>query len=118
MLAAEREITSGLNGGAARWRRPALAVYHALRRNTRSGSRRNIAAHYDLGNEFFELFLDPTLTYSSGIFETPEATMEEASIAKYERCVEARAAARRSRPRDWYWLGRIACTLRAPAAAA
>ena len=85
ILAAEREITSGLDGGAARWRRPALAMYHALRRNTKSGSRRNIAAHYDLGNEFFELFLDPTLTYSSGIFETPEATMEEASITKYER---------------------------------
>ena len=85
ILAAGREITSGLGGGAARWRRPALAMYHALRRNTKSGSQRNIAAHYDLGNEFFQLFLDPTLTYSSGIFETPEATMEEASIAKYER---------------------------------
>jgi cyclopropane-fatty-acyl-phospholipid synthase len=85
ILAAEREITSGLSGGAARWRRPALAMYHALRRNTKSGSKRNIAAHYDLGNEFFQLFLDPTLTYSSGIFETPKATMEEASIAKYER---------------------------------
>jgi cyclopropane-fatty-acyl-phospholipid synthase len=85
ILAAEREITSGLGGGAARWRRPVLAMFHALRRNTKSGSQRNIAAHYDLGNEFFQLFLDPTLTYSSGIFETPEATMEEASIAKYER---------------------------------
>jgi cyclopropane-fatty-acyl-phospholipid synthase len=60
-------------------------MFHALRRNTKSGSQRNIAAHYDLGNEFFQLFLDPTLTYSSGIFETPKATMEEASIAKYER---------------------------------
>jgi len=68
--------------------RPALALYHAMNRNTRSGSRRNIAAHYDLGNEFFELFLDPTLTYSSGIFETPDATMEQASIAKYERVCE------------------------------
>jgi cyclopropane-fatty-acyl-phospholipid synthase len=85
ILAAEREIASGLNGGTAGWRRPALALFHALRRNTKSGSQRNIAAHYDLGNEFFQLFLDPTLTYSSGIFETPETTMEEASIAKYER---------------------------------
>lgn len=85
ILAAESEITSGLDGGAARWRRPALTMFHALRRNTKSGSQRNIAAHYDLGNEFFQLFLDPTLTYSSGVFETPEATMEEASIAKYER---------------------------------
>lgn len=85
ILAAEREITSGLGGGTARWRRPALAMFHALRRNTKSGSQRNIAAHYDLGNEFFELFLDPTLTYSSGIFEAPESTMEEASTTKYER---------------------------------
>lgn len=85
ILAGAREMMRGLNGGAAGWRRPALAMFHALRRNTRSGSRRNIAAHYDLGNEFFELFLDPTLTYSSGIFETSEATMEEASTAKYER---------------------------------
>ncbi len=85
ILAAEREVTRGLNGGTASWRRPALSLLHSLRRNTRSGSQRNIAAHYDLGNEFFKLFLDPTLTYSSGIFEAPDATMEEASIAKYER---------------------------------
>jgi cyclopropane-fatty-acyl-phospholipid synthase len=49
------------------------------------GSRRNISAHYDLSNEFFSEFLDPTMTYSSGFFEHPNATMEEASIAKYER---------------------------------
>ena len=70
-----------LRAGAVR-RSPSTTRCAAIRG---SGSRRNIAAHYDLGNEFFELFLDPTLTYSSGIFETPEATMEEASIAKYER---------------------------------
>ena len=83
ILAQENE--GGVSVGAARWRKWGLSGLHALRRNTRSGSRRNIAAHYDLGNEFFELFLDPTLTYSSGIFETPESSMEEASIAKYER---------------------------------
>jgi cyclopropane-fatty-acyl-phospholipid synthase len=85
ILAVESGTTNGLNRGTARWRNPALAIFHALRRNTKSGSQRNIAAHYDLGNEFFQLFLDPTLTYSSGIFETPETTMEEASTAKYER---------------------------------
>jgi cyclopropane-fatty-acyl-phospholipid synthase len=74
-----------LDGGAARWRRLTLRGLHALRRNTRAGSRRNIAAHYDHSVSFFELFLDPTLTYSSGVFERPEATMEEASRAKYER---------------------------------
>ena len=54
-------------------------------RNTRSGSRRNIAAHYDLGNEFFELFLDETMMYSSALFKTPDDTLEQASRNKLER---------------------------------
>src|SRR5690606_1373140 len=53
-------------------------------RNSRDGSRRNIQAHYDLGNDFFALFLDPTMNYSCGIFESAEATMEQASIAKMD----------------------------------
>ncbi|MBO6514719.1 MAG: class I SAM-dependent methyltransferase, partial [Phycisphaerales bacterium] len=56
-----------------------------INRNTRSGSKRNIAAHYDLGNDFFELFLDETMTYSSGLFEHPDSTMKDASIAKLDR---------------------------------
>jgi cyclopropane-fatty-acyl-phospholipid synthase len=56
-----------------------------FRRNGRARSRRQIAAHYDLGNEFFAQFLDPTLTYSAGVFERPDATMEEASLAKIDR---------------------------------
>ncbi|MFI5316118.1 MAG: class I SAM-dependent methyltransferase [Myxococcota bacterium] len=60
-------------------------VAHRFRRNTGVGSRRNIRAHYDLGNDFFALFLDPTLTYSAGIFERETSTLEEASLAKYER---------------------------------
>jgi len=71
--------------GAARLLRPVLRVLHALRRNTRRGARRNIAAHYDLGNDFFALFLDPTWTYSCAVFERPEMTLEEAQTAKYER---------------------------------
>jgi cyclopropane-fatty-acyl-phospholipid synthase len=85
LMARNRAALEGLEAGAGRWARPGLALFHALRRNTRRGSRRNIAAHYDLGNEFFALFLDPTLTYSSGFFERADASMEEASIAKYER---------------------------------
>jgi cyclopropane-fatty-acyl-phospholipid synthase len=85
ILARNREALAGLDRGAARLARPALRALHALRANTRRGSRRNIAAHYDLGNDFFALFLDPTLTYSCGIFERPDATLEEASRAKYER---------------------------------
>ena len=58
---------------------------HFLRGNSVRGSRRNIAAHYDLSNDFFALFLDPTLTYSAGYFATPETDLQSASIAKYER---------------------------------
>jgi cyclopropane-fatty-acyl-phospholipid synthase len=85
ILALNRRTLERLDSGLVRWMRPSLALFRALRSNTRTGSRRNITAHYDLGNEFFELFLDPTLTYSSGIFEAPDATMEQASVAKYER---------------------------------
>jgi len=85
ILALNQRTVQDLQRGFARWIRPALSLFHALRSNTRAGSRRNIAAHYDLGNEFFSLFLDPTLTYSSGIFESDDATMEQASIAKYAR---------------------------------
>lgn len=61
------------------------ASLHALRSNTRPGSRRNIQDHYDLGNDLFALFLDSTMTYSSGIFQQPGDTMEQASITKLDR---------------------------------
>jgi cyclopropane-fatty-acyl-phospholipid synthase len=57
-------------------------------RNTRRRSRRDIAAHYDLGNELFELMLDPTMMYSCALFERPEMTLQEASLAKLERVCE------------------------------
>lgn len=56
-----------------------------LRANTRERSRERIAAHYDLGNELFARFLDETMMYSCGIFERPDATLHEASVAKLER---------------------------------
>src|SRR5690606_39959593 len=62
-----------------------LQGFHYLNRNTEKGSRRNIAAHYDLGNDMFELFLDPTMMYSSGIFPSDSASMEEASLYKLDR---------------------------------
>ena len=60
-------------------------LHHAFRRNTVSGSRLNIRFHYDLGTDFYSLFLDPTLTYSCGIFETPETSLEQAQLAKLDR---------------------------------
>jgi cyclopropane-fatty-acyl-phospholipid synthase len=65
-------------------------IAHRIRRNTRTGSRRNIAAHYDLGNDFYRLFLDETMTYSSAVFATPDQSLAEAQRNKY-RIVAANA---------------------------
>jgi cyclopropane-fatty-acyl-phospholipid synthase len=62
----------------------ALKVAHRLNRNTHKGSKENIAAHYDLGNEFFELFLDPTMMYSSAVFNNVGDSLEVASEAKLD----------------------------------
>lgn len=59
-------------------------LFHRLRANTRSGSRRNIAYHYDLSNEFFSLFLDETMTYSSAVFSREGEPLAEAQANKYE----------------------------------
>ena len=62
--------------------RALLKIFHWFNRNTREGSRKNISAHYDLGNAFFRLFLDPTMMYSSAIYPTAASTLEEASVHK------------------------------------
>lgn len=61
---------------------------HRLRRNSKAGSRRNIAFHYDLGNDFYRAWLDETMTYSSALFTRPGETLAEAQNAKYDRIVE------------------------------
>lgn len=87
------DLLDALEGGFARAATAAAALAHRLRRNSPSGAKANIRAHYDLGNEFFRLFLDPTLCYSSAVFERPGATLEEASTAKMERlCQKLRLA--------------------------
>jgi cyclopropane-fatty-acyl-phospholipid synthase len=60
-------------------------VYHARRKNTIEGSRKNISEHYDLGNDFYQLFLDKTMTYSSAIFTSPDQSLEDAQSEKYDR---------------------------------
>ena len=62
-----------------------LRLRHAMNRNTRRGSRRNIAAHYDLGNEFYQQWLDPGMTYSAGLFSSMGQTLEQAQDAKLDR---------------------------------
>lgn len=64
---------------------PFAKLYHALRSNTRRGSRRNIEVHYDLGDDFFALFLDDTLTYSCALFDPPGIGLAEAQEAKLDR---------------------------------
>ncbi len=85
ILLANRDVLDGMEGGAARVTAPLQKALHWAARNTRSGSTRNIAAHYDLGNEFFRLFLDPTLMYSCAVFERADMTLEEAATAKLDR---------------------------------
>jgi cyclopropane-fatty-acyl-phospholipid synthase len=85
ILLANRDVLDGMETGLARLTAPIRQALHRMARNTRRGSRANIAAHYDLGNDFFKLFLDPTLMYSSAVFERNGMTLEEASIAKLDR---------------------------------
>ena len=79
-------------GLAARWWRLPLEVprrlAHRARRNTRVKARENISAHYDLGNDFYRLFLDETMTYSSAVFETPDQSLADAQRTKYRRVAE------------------------------
>jgi cyclopropane-fatty-acyl-phospholipid synthase len=84
IMVANREVMEEVDGGTTRLAALGRRVGHWLNRNSREGSRRNISAHYDLGNDFFALFLDPTMNYSCGIFESGDATMEQASTAKMD----------------------------------
>jgi cyclopropane-fatty-acyl-phospholipid synthase len=69
-----------IGGRAARF---FFGLRHMLRANTKKGSKRNILAHYDLGNDFYARWLDPTMTYSSAIFSSPDQSLEDAQHAKY-----------------------------------
>lgn len=79
-----RATMDSMESGIARLSAPLRLAAHWLHRNTRSGSRRNIRAHYDLGNDFFELMLDPTMMYSCGLYEHPGMSLGEASVAKLD----------------------------------
>lgn len=79
------EARDRLDSGLSRFAGFVNRAYHRWHANSKSGSRRNIHAHYDLGNDFFRLMLDDTLAYSSGIFLTPTSTLRDASIEKMDR---------------------------------
>ncbi len=79
------DVLSEVEGGAARLANLLRTVAHRLQPNTLRGSRRNITAHYDLGNDFFSLFLDETLAYSCAIFPRSDSTLFQASVSKFDR---------------------------------
>lgn len=85
LLLRNLEVYAGLEAGFARVLGPLHRVENFLRRNTVRGARKNIRAHYDLGNDFYRLFLDETLCYSSALFLEADMRLEAASVAKMER---------------------------------
>jgi cyclopropane-fatty-acyl-phospholipid synthase len=85
ILALNQKAFADMEKGLARFTAPLYKLYHYARKNTKGGSRKNILAHYDLGNDFYALFLDKTMTYSCGIFERQDSSLREASEAKYDR---------------------------------
>ena len=85
ILLHNREVLEQMDSGLALLSSPLQKFFHALNRNTRTGSRKNIAAHYDLGNDFYQLWLDPKMMYSSAYFDTPETSLEDAATEKLDR---------------------------------
>lgn len=88
-LAALNRAALAMNTGW--WRRPfelPRRLAHRARRNSKTQARKNISAHYDLGNEFYKLFLDETMTYSAGVFEHDGMSLADAQRAKYRRIAE------------------------------
>ncbi|MCC7013079.1 MAG: class I SAM-dependent methyltransferase [Planctomycetes bacterium] len=85
IFARNREVMGAVEGGLARLATALLRWTHARRDNTRSGSRANIAAHYDLGNEFYALLLDETMMYSCALYERADMSLEHAQLARLER---------------------------------
>ncbi|WP_372017436.1 class I SAM-dependent methyltransferase [Pseudoxanthomonas sp. 10H] len=83
LLVRNRGLLDAMETGPARLGGAAQRAWHALRGNTRAGSRRNIAAHYDLGNDFFGLFLSADLMYSSALWETGDS-LDQASTRKLD----------------------------------
>lgn len=85
IFVANLDVLDAIEGGLARLGRPLIQGLHWLNRNTRQGSRRNIAAHYDLGNDLFEQFLDSTMMYSAAMFRNEDDSLEQAQLNKLER---------------------------------
>ncbi len=84
IMAKNQGVMDTLEGGYQWLSKPLLKILHWANRNTQDGSRKNIAAHYDLGNDFFALWLDSSMMYSSAIFDQETSTLAEASQRKLD----------------------------------
>ena len=71
-----------------RFKQAGLRLFHLLRRNSKQGSAKNIAHHYDIGNSFYEAWLDPTMTYSSAVFDSESDDLTTAQLNKYKRLTD------------------------------
>ena len=85
IMVLNRAIMENMEGGLAFLTAPLRRIFHWMNRNSKDGSRRNIAAHYDLGNEFFALFLDETMMYSAATFEHAGQSLHDAQVARLDR---------------------------------
>lgn len=85
LMVRNQSLLDDIESSFAKITAPIQAWLHRINKNTQTGSRRNISAHYDLGNDFFKLMLDPTMMYSSAFFESAQQSLEEASIAKLKK---------------------------------
>lgn len=88
LMIRNEKVLAGINTGFAAITRGVQRVLHRLNRNTRGGARRNIAAHYDLGNDFFSLWLDESMMYSSAIFQSEDTTLAQAQSYRLQRICE------------------------------
>ena len=77
-----KDIQRALDGGVAKMLSPINKIIHKFRKNTISGSKNNITAHYDLSNDFFQKWLDKSMTYSCAVFEPKDISLYDASIEK------------------------------------
>ena len=85
ILIRNRDVLEQIDSGLALLGKPFRRLFHALNRNTRKGSRKNIAAHYDLGNDFYKLGLDEKMMYSCAYFDTQDTSLEDATNEKLDR---------------------------------
>ena len=85
IIAKNRKLMTSFDSGFAKLLNPINKLIHFTRRNSIMGSKKNILAHYDLSNDFYKLWLDPTMTYSCAIFNNKNTSLEDASLEKLDR---------------------------------